>query len=39
MVRSDRTDERSTERAAIPVAIHGPHDHAGLAFQALVLPG
>ena len=25
--------------AAIPTAIHGPHDDAGPAFQALVLPG
>jgi len=27
--------------AAIPmaVAVHGPHDDAGPAFQALVLPG
>jgi len=25
--------------AAIPMAIHGPHDDARPAFQALVLPG
>jgi len=25
--------------AAIPTAIHGPHDDAGPAFQAVVLPG
>jgi putative acetyltransferase len=25
--------------AAIPLRIHGPYDDAGLAFQALVLPG
>jgi putative acetyltransferase len=24
--------------AAMPMGIHGPYDHAGLAFQALVLP-